>query len=171
MAKLKVSRSFVKEAHENACSTWKLRIEKEFPELFEKKEEFKAGDYLILTECSGADSAGSLIRVISRGYYARLKDNEVFSFENDWARKATIEEITKLLIKEAKKRGFKQGVSFMNLFNKKIFKSSIGLFKYLHTGELVLDDNTIYNNSGQWAEIIPTITKAEAEAKLNCKIV
>lgn len=37
MKKIKVSEEFVKEAHNEACSIWKKRIENEFPDLFEKQ--------------------------------------------------------------------------------------------------------------------------------------
>jgi len=35
---------------------------------------------------------------------------------------------------------------------------------------LLYSQRSIFQN-GQWAEIIPTMTKQEAEEKLNCKIV
>ncbi len=39
---MKVSKKFVLEAHEHACSEWKEKIEKEFPKLF--NETYKTGD-------------------------------------------------------------------------------------------------------------------------------
>jgi len=64
-------------------------------------------------------------------------------------------EVEARLIEEAKRRGFKGGVKFVNLFNGARFKSHTGIFNLLNSGELVLDNNTIFNNSGEWAEIIP----------------
>lgn len=85
-------------------------------------------------------------------------------------RPATEEEVFKALEKEAINRGFKDGVTFVNLFNNLKYTARNNCFKYLKTGELVIDNNTIFHN-GKWAEIIETITKSEAEKQLNKTII
>ena len=77
-------KDFIKKAHENACSEWKTKIEKEFPKLFkegvlaEARKRYKDGD-VYKSAFSGSsytvkninsiklDSDGD-IRVDSRGY-------------------------------------------------------------------------------------------------------
>ena len=185
MAKLKVSRSFVKEAHENACSTWKLRIEKEFPELFEKKEDFKVGDWVFFESFLSKEKVARIIENDSSTPHTCYAVDVPF---NDWGglniqknqtRKATKEEVEKHLIEEAKKRGFKEGVI---IDNKNIYScgdqsvTTSNEILFGHSVENMLEMwvgrnlETIYKE-GKWAEIIPTMTKEEAEAELNCKIV
>ena len=96
--------------------------------------------------------------------------------KEDIYRKATPEEVEDALIKEAEKRGFKEEVYvkypwFKDSEVDKIYKP------FYIKGNTYLDgDSFYYNNvkvfkSGVWADIIPTITKSEAEKRLNCKIV
>ena len=75
----------------------------------------------------------------------------------------------KILIKEAKKRGFKEGV---------YYKVDNGTdYRNRCNKEFNYDRNRLFSNGwalfseGSWAEIIPTMTKQEAEEKFNCKIV
>jgi hypothetical protein len=49
---LTVPSEFVRQAHEAACSEWKLKIEKQFPELF-KVEEYPIGTRVMLSLCEG----------------------------------------------------------------------------------------------------------------------
>lgn len=93
---------------------------------------------------------------------------------------ATNEEVETALIAEAKKRGFKEGVFIKDFIskhnygtNKKEFNRqqvSDQEFRYNNKyGFLFIGSLMIFNN-GIWAEIIPTITKAEAEKRLGVKI-
>jgi hypothetical protein len=92
-------------------------------------------------------------------------------------RKATEQEVFKALKNEAVKRGFVEGVyikkSGINKDFNHLNKPISGKF-YLNKIDFTLDSDNgfgyIFKN-GKWAEIIPTITKKEAEDKLNCKIV
>ena len=178
MAKLEVSRSFVKEAHENACSTWKLRIEKEFPELFEKKEEFKIGDWVnwtgqnpsigrIYAPCPVHSDSFMLDNFSGSGLYT--------SCSIKYLEKATKEEVEKHLIEEAKRRGYSETnikclTGIKNSFNTSYDWYYSILKDALYTMPRGNGGNTVYEK-GKWAEIIQTMTKEEAEAKLNCIIV
>ena len=88
--------------------------------------------------------------------------------DRDFIRYATDKEVKEALIKEAVKRGFKLGVYVKGMDDKERCK----LF-----GDIKLFGNDCVNigydifRSGKWAEIIETITKQEAEKKLNKKII
>lgn len=91
---------------------------------------------------------------------------------------ATPEEVFEALKSEAKKRGFKDGCHWIEPINQPIYDSKIRLAKgkiQMYGDELnklcfSLSDSLIFKD-GIWATIIETITKAEAEQKLNCKII
>jgi hypothetical protein len=84
---------------------------------------------------------------------------------------ATDKEVETALINEAKKRGLKEGIHFSSPINKFNYKTDNNVYTYqTESNRLFLSDYSIFD-SGIWATIIPTMTKAEAEAKLNCKIV
>lgn len=109
MKKLEVSEEFVKEAHRAACSTWKGKIEKEFPELFEGKVEL--GKWV-------KDKNGPLICVILDNEFSFSMKGYGVNYAGKWVDKlnlecenwntfrlATQEEIESMLWKEAEKRG------------------------------------------------------------------
>ena len=85
---------------------------------------------------------------------------------------ATHQEVENALISEAKKRGFKAGVFVKRAgINKDAFNLSIPIDSFIYREENNgLDRKNcsgwIFKN-GKWAEIIETITKAEAEKLLN----
>lgn len=86
----------------------------------------------------------------------------------DFIRYATGKEVEEALLKEAVKRGYKEGVYIKGMDNGDICK----LYDNIH----IFDNNRLnitYDifRSGKWAEIIETITKKEAEKKLNKKII
>ena len=84
---------------------------------------------------------------------------------------ATTGEVEAALIAEAKKRGFKEGVycSFGTRGREGVL-SSESFEYYSKENVLSVGFNAVFQ-LGKWAEIIPTITKQEAEEKLKCKIV
>jgi len=95
-------------------------------------------------------------------------------WDNNWLIKsvsnwtlATEKEVETALINEAKRRGLKQ-VNFKCLIDGIVweFDSEQG-FKYNQdTNNMYIDAAVAFDN-GKWAEIIQTITKAEAEKLLN----
>jgi len=164
--KTEVRNEFILEAHKSACNEWKLKIEKECPELFkhktgwykDKNEENKV--WLIYKDFEnnimyGFDANGDW-------YYAKfiLEVN----IENEYL--ASEEEVKEALIKEAKKRGFKEGIKFKSVkrvlhggeITKSIEKTFIRpIFVHYpsHNETSVLNNGTdaIFYN-GNWAEII-----------------
>lgn len=82
---------------------------------------------------------------------------------------ATEQEVTEALTKEAINKGFKEGCCF------KVDNGTDGFNKF--TGQSKYENGNLYNNgwrfffNGIWAEIIPTITKEEAEKELGKKII
>ena len=153
-----------------------------FPELF--KVELIVGEWYcyelneqdnILFNFQGVysqkNNSGAYGFTVSRQWFENLGVSK-----EDVYRKATPEEVEDALIKEAEKRGFKEEVYvkypwFKDSEVDKIYKP------FYIKGNTYLDgDSFYYNNvkvfkSGIWADIIPTITKSEAEKRLNCKIV
>lgn len=97
------------------------------------------------------------------------KGNTYDSLHKSNLTEATPEEVKEALTKEAVKRGFVDGIYFKDVHTKSEFKLS-----KLHYAD---DSNDLRGYEGcvfyggQWAEIILTITKAEAEQKYNCKII
>ena len=96
--------------------------------------------------------------------------------------KATKEEIEKHLIEEAKRRGFKEGIrisrnigmianTYLNTRISKTRFSSYNGFQYTKEYDYLTLEGFVIYKEGNWAEIIKTITKEEAEKKLNCKII
>lgn len=119
-----------------------------------------------------------------RGKYSTANNSGAYGFGNNgnWYEnlgvdsnseftELTKEEVSKALIIEAKKRGYKNG-NYKCLSNSKTYNISCDLFGF--------EDNTLYHgidlrnivfSNGKWAEIIETITKEEAEKLLNKKII
>lgn len=96
------------------------------------------------------------------------------NIDNDFIH-ATPEEVEIALIKEAKKRGFEVGVIVdppQKMWSRKL-RLNLGIneikFTYRNNELLCCGVQVFYK--GKWANIIPTMTKQEAEEKLNCKIV
>ena len=164
-------KEFIKKAHSAACSEWKTNIEKEFPKLF-KEEEIngwykykKAKGWCVFLENGiiryGFDSLGDWFE----GY------NYTYELDKD-DYKATDKEVEEALIKEAKKRGFKEGVTVdkVNLSNdynpnNKLKENTINTNELLSLGYLWVSSILIYDN-GKWATIVETITKEQAEKEL-----
>jgi len=103
-------------------------------------------------------------------------DWDIYAYKIWEWEKATPEEVEQALIKEAEKRGYKD--SFIYCIEGYIGSESlklIGDYKYeKEKNRLIIEGgDTLYTvfKDGVWAEIIPTITKQEAEEKLKCKIV
>lgn len=115
---MKVTEEFIKELHgTDNIECVKARIEKEWPELFDC--EFKVGEWY------GDDRSKccyQVTNVLGNDYYAYgfdwkgiWRDEKMFGKVDDFTvrnppKKATHQEVETALIKEAKRRGFKEGV-------------------------------------------------------------
>jgi hypothetical protein len=99
-----------------------------------------------------------------------VNDKKEYNFNKEFEYEATSKQVKTALTNEAIKRGFKEGAWFKSLFgngNVRCCNNDCELKKdgsFWICGSYVMKD-------GIWAEIIPTITKEEAEKKLNCKII
>jgi hypothetical protein len=82
---------------------------------------------------------------------------------------ATQQEVESALIAEAKKRGFKEWVYIDSDWGG-VCQLNRNNYEYDENGCLWLGDCRVFVD-GVWAEIIPTMTKKQAEEKLNVKIV
>lgn len=102
---------------------------------------------------------------------------------NDGFKPATDSEVLEALKNEAVKRGYLnnfEGISCLCDFDKKksqeYYKNPKNTFYYeKHANKLWIQDSSYLDicvfDKGNWATIIPTLTKEEAEKKLNVKIV
>ena len=158
-------KDFIKKAHENACSEWKTKIEKEFPKLFKEDEKLN-GWYkdkeqkkwcVFLKDgimIYGFDSSGNWFE--DHNYTHELGKDDY---------KATDKEVGQALIKKAKNRGFKEGVRFNSAWNgyKCIFNGLVYSPKKNSLSSGNSGNNCVFQN-GKWATIIKeTITKEQAE--------
>lgn len=150
-----VSKEFILEGHKAACSTWKAKIEAQFPELFPKLEvgRWLKDDtnpkwlmYRDVKNIYGFDTLGNWF----------YRENESYE-PNSCDRYATDKEVETALIAEAKRRGFKDGVfinnsnlGFDNFTQKTIGDKLWWDGTYLNFG----DKNSAIFKDGKWAEIL-----------------
>jgi hypothetical protein len=161
-------KEFIKKAHSAACSDWKTNIEKEFPKLF-KEDALVVGKWY--------KSEGCLFNY--------QKQSNVYGFftDGDWinggwiwyganAKPATDKEVEEALIKEAKKRGFKEGVRIKSKWMTNISANNLnGKFVFDNKFELCAEANRLMKytifEKGVWATTVKeTITKEQAEKEL-----
>jgi len=174
-----VSKDFILEAHESACSTWKTKIENQFPELFPKVE-LEVGKwyvaywcdikYIVCIESIDIHINTNGFNITESGRYTDLPFDVDYDYK--WTL-ATKEEVETALINEAKKRGFEDGVKYEELHIKGRICEIKGNIKYHKSSESLRNDGWCLFQNGKWATIIeqPTeMTVAEIEAKLGCKI-
>lgn len=172
-------KKFIKEAYEgkhgSICKEWKDTILKHYPEF--EQEEFKGGWY----RSNGIGNNKWLCFYDSDEYfqYGIGADGKWFDktthphkyYASMDKIKAIPEEVRFHLIAEAEKRGFVEGVSCKSLLSGDIVTlTNTGTAYIPETDELHVKNCLVYKK-GQWAEIIPTITKEEAEKKLGMKII
>jgi hypothetical protein len=167
-------KDFIKQAHESACSDWKKNIEKEFPKLF-KEDDLKIVGNWYKNPATG-QAVFYVVNIIEDrcfcygvNYSGEWRDECDFCFASGQnSILATDKEVEQVLIKEAKKRGFKQGI---------MFKSAHSGYKGPVLGYLLEEDGSLHSKgdcgcifnseNGKWAEIIKeTITKEQAEKEL-----
>ena len=156
--------------HSEVFPSFKLKIEKEFPKLF-KKDNLVVGKWYKSGKCLFNYQKNSNV-------YGFFKDgiwtykNWSWSFRDKNASLATDEEVKQALIKEAKKRGFKEGVNYKSMNNElSVLKAP---FRYQEIKKNTLDIWGGYNifKDGVWATIVEeTITKEQAEKELGKTII
>lgn len=145
-----------------------------FPKVFETKNGWFKDNCLFNKHWLGFYKGGFLI-------YGIGADKKWFSLKSkvnsDTERPATESEVLEALKNEAIKRGFGNGIHYINASTLPNYKNicKISNFETLVFNEklkLLTDGRggSIFFE-GQWAEIIPTYTKEEAEKLLNAKIV
>ena len=161
-------KEFIINAHRYACSEWKAKIEGEFPELFET-DDLKVGAWYRLTEDYGSTlRAGMVFQFIDY----QSKDNKRWGCVDHYAFgigernylapatsslvPATNDEVEDALIKEAKRRGYKRGVTFKSAFSGNIRTADDSSLYFYDDGDLHLDGNAVLCE-GKWAEIVPKV--------------
>ena len=175
-------KEFIKNAHSAACYDWKQNIEKEFPKLF-KEDALEVGKWYKLTKDYSHLKKGSVFpfiiyqdsleecAIVGHSIFDNSKTDYSAPYSNTLT-PATEKEVEEALIKEAKKRGFKEGVRVKSKWMPNISANKLnGKFMFDNKFELCAEANglmkyTIFQN-GVWAEIIKdTITKEQAEKEL-----
>ena len=160
-------KDFIKQAHEAACSQWKKNIEYEFPKLF-KQDALLAGKWYKFGHRNSLMVWNN--QKNTYGFFDGKYDTD-WSFSTKKATLATDKEVGDALIKEAKKRGFKEGVQFIDVVDGELEVVDGNVYQYFpNIDSLTLNSDRIYKN-GKWAEIIETITKEQAEKELGKTII
>jgi len=171
-------KQFIKKAHSAACSEWRKNIEKEFPKLF-KKDALEAGKWYKYPDVKNWKL---LITDNTKGKEKGVGFNCSEIWMKDWLTDGSNElsslipcsdkEVEQALIKEAEKRGFKEGVRVdkVNLSddcnpNNRLKNNNINTNELFSHGFLWVSSILIYDN-GKWATIVETITKEQAEKEL-----
>jgi hypothetical protein len=164
-------KEFIKDLHSRSDIGWQKKIEREFPKVF-KKDDLVAGKWY---NWNGINPAmGFLSKKPSQhsGCYQfdYLINGETKSYDSlniTYLSLATDEEVEQALIKEAKERGFKKGVTVVcKDYDNAVFD---GEFRFGENKRNALDGlGTGYIfEDGFWATIIEkTITKEQAEKEL-----
>lgn len=143
-----------------------------FPEAF--KIELEVGEWYKHVEIK--NSLVFKISELGYGWFNGIyKENEFWSIEdyNLWI-EATPKEVETALINEAKKRGFEVGTCFLDIEHEgyEVCSDEIKICDSCECLSLQFGEgNGLIYYKGKWAKIIQTITKEEAEKKLNCKII
>lgn len=193
----KITREQIKEIY-GYCNSTELQntVKEWFPEVFETKLE--AGEWYKSLEHPKQIIFASDIKDVqhikgygfnTRGDWESCDDRFSWGLPTDGSYiEAPEQEVTEALTKEAVKRGYKEGVYMVDMYNGESEKDTIlvssNRFDWepigggKNQGQMALRDscgNIIFHN-GQFAEIIPTLTIQQAEAKLkeigvNAKIV
>lgn len=152
MKKYEVSEEFIREAFEAACETWKGKIKKEFPELFEV--EMEKNKWYRCVEM------GNLVF-----YRSDEQKNYGISFAlHEWDNKlwvhkgytwvlATKEEIEEMLWKEAEKRGIKKDTKIEKCLHESPRNTNYGIFTacYQEKKDRLWNFNGVVYDKGKWA--------------------
>lgn len=167
-----ITKEQILELHKNSCANLKYDIEQLFPSAFkEEKKELVVGKWYWRCDELAVWNGGKHTYGFNRD--GSWLEDMCFSVITNPI-EATPKEVEEALIKEAVKRGFKEGVCVKNHQGTNVLKS----LKIVYTNEY---NDGIYTENqdpgvwifinGVWSDIIPTLTKQQAEEKLNCKII
>lgn len=167
--KTEVRNEFILEAHKSACSEWKLKIEKECPELFENKLEVgkwykdtykgREKNIVFITEIDKEKHTYGYGFMYEKFTNTQEKNKNGKCLYNSVASnfliKATEEEVKEALIKEAEKRGFKSGLKIKPLWDTphSFWNLSGNKFEFLFKDNSLFLSSCIFYN-GKWSEII-----------------
>jgi len=175
----KEQQQFIKDATTNSdvCSDWRTKIKETFPKLF-KETELEIGKWYRDTTsktCLILYNGGRLAYGFGRNTGDWLEDYIVYNSDLTDYKLATDKEVEEALIKEAKKRGFKEGVvvdCFLVSGNGTIdqYDEDNVYYEIDDKNSLNYGNKMIYKE-GKWATIIETITKEQAEKELGKTIV
>jgi hypothetical protein len=160
-------KDFIIEVHDNACNDWRNRIEKEFPKLF-KKDDLVVGNWVKTNKGSIfciEKITGNTLYGFGIGYSTKIWDKNYFASKSVCLL-ATDKEVEQVLIKEAKKRGFKKGVFIINEYMGYVWNGICGSNEIAFKHGTMCIDNIIIYEKGKWATIVETITKEQAEKEL-----
>lgn len=172
-------------------------LKKYFSEVFEEEKKELPKDFTGWAKCIGYGNEKWIGKFCKGVFeYGIGADGKWFKNEinkhnfrvSDANKEATEQEVTEALIKEAVKRGLKEGVYIIDVYNGESEKDTIRVSSNRfdwepigggkNQGQMALrdSDGSILFHNGNWTKIIPTITIQEAEAKLkeigfNAKIV
>jgi len=173
--KYEVSKEFIMQAYKDACTGWKNKIESEFPDLFKAK--LVNGNWYWHPDNTGFLMCWSGNYGESDSYginHAGEWSNILHSYKSYNYIQATDKEVEEMLINEAKKRGFVEGVKYISAWNDVVCEYSKNLIydsvKNCLSG--YNGNNCIFQN-GKWATIIEQhkeMTLSEIEEKLGYKI-
>lgn len=139
----------------------KNKILERYPE-FEPKEEFKEGEWVI------QESFNDIYRItsINKSFAYGVNGDDKYGYCLNTIRKAKPEEIKSALIKEAERRGYKDG-NYKCLLHPETTYHLSGDAEYFYDSiedSLWIEDtyfrNQIYRR-GKWAKIIKSISKEE----------
>lgn len=161
--KTEVRNEFILEAHKSACSEWKLKIEKECPELFKSKLEVgkwykRKTSNVISFICNPDNGKVKSYGLNNNNFYDDSKRDDHWGYMNEvegWAL-ATEEEVKEALIKEAKKIGFnKQGNTLFCLEQQKNIFNHINEHAafYYSFNKMYYNGICVYKN-GEFSKII-----------------
>lgn len=178
MERVKVSVNFIHSAHASACNDWKKRIEEELPDLFSKL--VKGKWYIFHEDPNKVIRCTNPEKENGQGVWQQIDGTDRWSdcyhMEAKNRRLATRKEVERVLVAEARARGYSQGN----------YKSVCSLTK--DEGRLVFEDlhynmhdDCLYSRpdgsggasifeKGEWAEFITTMTIAEAEKEFQIRI-
>jgi hypothetical protein len=157
-------KDFIKQGHKAACSEWKEKIEKEFPKLFKRDalevgKWYRDGDFL---QCF----TGEFGNKVSYGFNPCGDfSNSIGLNKEDKFTPATDEEVEEALIKEAIRRGFKEGCEYIGIRDLTIQKATKNIDVWNCNSCIDMGFDYVFLD-GKWATVIETITKEQAEKEL-----
>lgn len=165
-----ISKEFILEAHKSACDTWKSKIKNEFPDAF--KNELEVGKWyedprselLMFVEEINAPMPSDTNSIKSYGFSKTKEwlDSDLrgyYYFTQDLVL-SDPKKVESALIEEAKKRGFKKGITIersgINGWKETDYEPFSGAFRFIPNLNILECDNGngyIFKN-GIWATLI-----------------